>query len=318
MRVQASLEGTGGVLRALVVMEDEAAVIWRTLPADRLPYRVDRDLLGDALGHRPAHGLAGEGVYRGREIEPPFSCGHAGDVARPKPVAPARGESALYQVRPMVSRLDLLPDAAFSGRAPSGESELPHDAEHALLARGDAAFSRFAVDAPAAVAALVPMEGLDDEPFERLSLYLGVGFLPAEMLVETGFRDFHRPACLLDGADLAPMLFEEPAPRAWSWLEKARNFFSISFSRSSSSTFFLSFAISWSLLIFGEPFPGNASSPISSYSQAHLLSVESFMPSSSDRPLTVISPDGAAFAAEALNCLSYRFLLWVILNTFRS
>lgn len=203
MRVQTSLEGTGGALRALIVMEDEAAVIWRTLPANRLLHRVDRDLLGDALGHRPAHDLAGEGACHGCEIEPPFSCGHVGDVAHPKPVAPAHGESALCQVQPRVSRLDLLLDAAFSGRAPSGESELLHDAEHALLAHGDAAFSQFAVDAPVAVAALMP-------------LYLGVGFLPAEILVETGFRDFHQLACLLDGADLAPMLFEEPEPHAWS------------------------------------------------------------------------------------------------------
>lgn len=41
MRAQASPEGAGGVPRALVVMEDEAAVVWRALPADRLPYRVD-------------------------------------------------------------------------------------------------------------------------------------------------------------------------------------------------------------------------------------------------------------------------------------
>lgn len=95
MRVQTSPEGTGGVLRSLIVMEDEAAVVRRALPADRLPHRVDRDLLGDAPGHRPAHGLAGEGVCHGREIEPPFPCGHAGDVAHPKPVAPARGEGAL-------------------------------------------------------------------------------------------------------------------------------------------------------------------------------------------------------------------------------
>ena len=31
MRAQASPEGAGGVPRALVVMEDEAAVVWRTL-----------------------------------------------------------------------------------------------------------------------------------------------------------------------------------------------------------------------------------------------------------------------------------------------
>ena len=51
MRVQTSPEGAGGVPRALIVMEDEVAVVWRALPADRLPYRVGRGLLGDALGH---------------------------------------------------------------------------------------------------------------------------------------------------------------------------------------------------------------------------------------------------------------------------
>lgn len=216
MRVQAPSEGTGGVPRALVVMEDEAAVIRRALPANRLPHRVDRDLPGDALGHRPARDLAGEGACRGCEIGPPFSCGHAGDAARPKPVAPAHGESALYQVQPRVSRPDLLLDAVLSGRAPSGRSVLPHGAERALLAHGDAAFSQLAVDAPVAAAAPAPLEGLDGEPFERPSLYLGVGSPPAEIPVETGFRDFHQPACLLDGADPAPMPFEELEPHAWS------------------------------------------------------------------------------------------------------
>ena len=215
MRVQASPEGTGGAPRALAAMGDEATVVWRALPANLPPYRVDRDLPGDAPGHRPAHDLAGEGACHGREIEPPFSCGYACDVAHPKPVALARGESALCQVQPRVSRLGLLLDAVFSGRAPSGKPGLPHDAEHALLAHDDAVFSRFAADAPAAAAALVPLEGLDDEP-ERLSPYLGVGFLPAEILVETGSRGFHQPACLLDGADLAPMPFEELEPHAWS------------------------------------------------------------------------------------------------------
>ena len=82
MRAQASPEGTGGAPRALAAMGDEAAVIWRTLPANRLLYRVDRDLLGDAPGHRPAHDLAGEGACRGREIGPPFSRGHAREPSR--------------------------------------------------------------------------------------------------------------------------------------------------------------------------------------------------------------------------------------------
>ena len=66
----------------------------------------------------------------------------------------------------------------FSGRAPSGKPELPHDAGHAILARGDAALSQLAVDAPVAAAALVPLGGLDGEPFDRLPPYLGVGLLP--------------------------------------------------------------------------------------------------------------------------------------------
>lgn len=83
MRVQASPEGTGGALRALAVMGDEAVVVWRTLSANRPPYRVDRGLLGDAPGHRPAHDLAGEGACRGREVGPPFSRGmHAMPPAR--------------------------------------------------------------------------------------------------------------------------------------------------------------------------------------------------------------------------------------------
>ena len=158
-------------------------------PANRLFYRVDRDLLGDALGHRPAHNLAGEGVYHGCEIEPPKLCRYVGDVAHQSLLRPPRGESALYQVSRGSPGSTLLLDAVFSGRALSGEPGLLHDMEHALLARGDAAFSRFAVDAPVAVAALVPMEGFDDEPLRALfSLYLGVGFLREKMLVKPDFR----------------------------------------------------------------------------------------------------------------------------------
>ena len=103
------------------------------------------------------------------------------------------------------------------------------------------------------------------------------------------------------------MPFEELEPRTWPWLKEARKLFSIPFSRSSSSTFFSGFTISWSLLTFGLPFLGNAPSPISSHSQVHLPSVESFMPSSSDRSLTVVSPDRTTFAAEASNACRIAF-----------
>ena len=57
------------------------------------------------------------------------------------------------------------------------------------------------------------------------------------------------------------MPFEEPEPRAWPRLKKARNFFSIPFSRSSFPAFFLGLMISRSLLILGLSLPGKAASP---------------------------------------------------------
>ena len=82
--------------------------------------------------------------------------------------------------------------------------------------KNDAATAQFLVDAPATVATLMPAERIDDEPFERLALDPGIRLLPSEMLVEARFRRLQQRACLLDGAELAPMLFEELKPRAWS------------------------------------------------------------------------------------------------------
>ncbi len=87
---------------------------------------------------------------------------------------------------------------------------------HALPARDDAAAAQFSVDAPAAAAALMPAERIDDEPFERLALDPGVRLLPSGMLVEARFRRLQQRACLLDGAEPAPTPFEEPKPRARS------------------------------------------------------------------------------------------------------
>ncbi len=51
-------------------MEDEAEVVGRALPSDCLLERIRDRLLGYALGHRPAHDLAGEGACHGCEVEP--------------------------------------------------------------------------------------------------------------------------------------------------------------------------------------------------------------------------------------------------------
>lgn len=58
----ASLERPGSVLGTLVIVEDEAEVVGRALPSDRLPERTRDQLLGRAPGHRPARDLPMERV----------------------------------------------------------------------------------------------------------------------------------------------------------------------------------------------------------------------------------------------------------------
>lgn len=97
------------------------------------------------------------------------------------------------------------------------------------------------------------------------------------------------------------MPFEEPEPRAWPRLKKARKFFSIPFSRSSFPAFFLSLMISRSLLILGLSLPGKAASLISSHSHAHRPGAGSLISGSSESSRT---PERTTFAAAILNCLS--------------
>ena len=125
------------------------------------------------------------------------------------------------------------------------QPQLAHDGEHPLLADDDAVASELAVDPAVPVAALVKIEPLGDEALQGLPLDLRVGLPPLHVAVVFGFRHAQDPACLPDGAEPAPMPFEELAPHAWPWLdEKTRKFFSSSFSRSSSSILLRSFAIS--------------------------------------------------------------------------
>ena len=94
MRVQASPEGTGGVLRALVAMEDKAEAIGRAPPSDRPLERIRDRLLGHASGHRPAHDLPMERVDRGCEAEPSFA---RSDVADPPLLRRPQGAERLQR-----------------------------------------------------------------------------------------------------------------------------------------------------------------------------------------------------------------------------
>lgn len=96
------------------------------------------------------------------------------------------------------------------------QPQLAHDGEHSFLADDDAVAPELAVDSAVPVAALVKIEPLGDEALQGLPLDLCVGFPPLHVVIVFGFGHAQDPACLPDGAELAPMLFEELAPHAWS------------------------------------------------------------------------------------------------------
>ena len=79
MGLEAALERPGSALGTLVVVKDEAEVVGRTLPSDRLPERIRDQLLGHAPRHRPAHDLPMERDARGCEAGPSFARSDAGD-----------------------------------------------------------------------------------------------------------------------------------------------------------------------------------------------------------------------------------------------
>lgn len=124
------------------------------------------------------------------------------------------------------------------------QPQLAHGGEHSFLADDDAVAPELAVDPAVPVAALVKTEPLGGEALQGLPLDLRVGFPPLHVAVVFGFGRAQDSVCLPDRDELAPMLFGEPAPRAWSWLKKARKFFSSPFSLPGSSILLRSFAIS--------------------------------------------------------------------------
>ena len=73
MGLEAALERPGSVRGTLVIVENEAEVVGRALPSDRLLERIRDRLLGHAPGHRPAHDLPMECVDHGCEAGPSFA-----------------------------------------------------------------------------------------------------------------------------------------------------------------------------------------------------------------------------------------------------
>lgn len=154
-------------------------------------------------------------VHDDRQVQPALGGADVGDVAHPEAVARIHFEHAVGEVDARIARLDH-PRPAMLPRGSLGlEPRLSHDVQHSLLADHDAVFPELAVDATVTLAALVDLELLRHEPIQRLALYLGVRFPPLDVAVVFGLRDPQDLARLPDGAELAPMRFEELAPRAW-------------------------------------------------------------------------------------------------------
>ena len=96
---------------------------------------------------------------------------------------------------------------------------------------------------PGAIATAVVVENFLDERLERLSCYFSAAFFTAEILIVSGPRYPKDFADLLDRV-LAGVFLYELEPRELLCFKKARKFFNISFSISSSSTCFFSLRIS--------------------------------------------------------------------------
>lgn len=120
----------------------------------------------------------------------------------------------------------------------------PHDLYDPFLAHVYADLLKLEIDPPMPISAFVLEKDILHESFERLSLHLLVGFLSPQVFVVSGSGWLEDFASHPDGAELAPVLFEEAIPYIWSCLKKAWKFFNSSFSRSRSAPFLHSFTIS--------------------------------------------------------------------------
>lgn len=110
------------VLDALIVMKHEAEVGRGILPADRLLKRVYRELLGDALRHRPADDLTVACVDNGCQVQPALGGVDAGDVAHLEAVACVHLEYVVDEVDARIAHLDRLRPAMLPRSALSLES----------------------------------------------------------------------------------------------------------------------------------------------------------------------------------------------------
>ena len=201
---------------APVVAGHRREAVRRALPSDGLPRRIDGRLLRDPVRHRPSDDFAMPRVHHGREVEPAPVGADIGDVADPEPVPGVHVEDAADGVRARIALPDRPRSPVPSRRALSPEARPAHDGQDALPARDRPVAPGLAVDAAAAVPALVRPEPLDDEPLERLPPCLRVRLEPVQAVAVLGSGDAGDLACLPDGAEFAPMRLDEPAPRAWS------------------------------------------------------------------------------------------------------
>lgn len=131
--------------------------------------------------------------------------------------------------------------------APQGplrlQPELLHDARNAFLARLDVDPGKLPHYPVGPVPALVLLKDVLDESLQRLPLYLGVALGPLDEGVVSTPGDVQDLAGLLDAVPVPVFTYELESDR-FPCFKKARNFFNISFSISSSSIRFRSLRIS--------------------------------------------------------------------------
>ena len=151
-----------GILTSAIRMMQQAR---RRAPAgQRQAERVEGEVVGDALAHRPADGEARAEIEDHRQVEPALARRDVGDVGHPRLVGHGPLELSRQDVgrdRKRVTRVRRDPEAS---AAPGDQPADPHEARHALATRAAAAGRQLGVNPRAAVA--LPALGMDRRDLE--------------------------------------------------------------------------------------------------------------------------------------------------------
>src|SRR3989449_590815 len=222
---QDALVVAAGVLTAAIGMMEQPL---RRAPARQgHPERVEREVVRDALVHRPADGEARTEIEDHRQVEPTLARRNVGDVGDPRLVRPSTLELPRQDVGGDGKRMPRLRRDTKPAAAPCGQPANPHEPRHALATCPAPALPQLRVNpwAPVALPRLrVDRGDLETQPFVRPRARRRRARLPGVEArtrhLERAAEHPHREDGLLRG--------DEPESHGFSFAKKAVAFFRMS------------------------------------------------------------------------------------------